>query len=350
MDNFDKFFNYISNKNNARISSFTSQSNICYCSNILSDNIKVSYILYYLKQQSIWLSQPGFPQNIIIDISHLKKYPLKGFNTFGLYCWHGYNTNPKTIELLISDNNNNKNFKSLGIFELKMRDGVQLFPLDYNVLDDTSLKDKIKAIKIVIKSAFGGNKTYLNQIMMYENTVQEINGLNEYIQNINDKKEEINLPGDLSNSQISLEENERLNKKPNSIDENVIKMEKTKNEEINNFNKNIQNKKITFEKIIKKQYNTNNISNSFSKNSEIKESKNINNKEENDDFINKNPKEEQEEEEIEENEEVNDIIPTSNDMRSPQTNKYERNYSPMNKNSNRNKEKLINEKPNKKEP
>jgi hypothetical protein len=49
MDNYDKFYNYISNKNNARISSFTSQSNICYCSNILSDNIKVSYILYYLK-------------------------------------------------------------------------------------------------------------------------------------------------------------------------------------------------------------------------------------------------------------------------------------------------------------
>ena len=248
---------------------------------------------------------------------------------------------------MISDNNNNKNFKSLGIFELKMRDGVQLFSIDYNVLDDTSLKDKIKGIKIVIKSAFGGNKTYINQIMMYENTLQEINGLNEYIQNINDKKEEINLPGDLSNSQISLEENERLNKKPYSNDENGIKMEKTKNEEINNFNKNIQNKKNTFEKIIKKQYKTDNISNSFSKNSEIKESKNINNKEENDDFINKNPKEEQEEEE--ENEEINDIIPTSNDLRSPQTNKYERNYSPANKNSNRNKEKPINEKPNKKE-
>ena len=42
MENLDSFFNFISSKNNAKISSYTSQSNICYCSNILSDNVKVS--------------------------------------------------------------------------------------------------------------------------------------------------------------------------------------------------------------------------------------------------------------------------------------------------------------------
>ena len=42
MKNLDNFFNYISNKNNAKISFYTSQSNICYCSNILTDNVKVS--------------------------------------------------------------------------------------------------------------------------------------------------------------------------------------------------------------------------------------------------------------------------------------------------------------------
>ena len=42
MKNLDNFFNYISNKNNAKISSYTSQSNICYCANILTDNAKVS--------------------------------------------------------------------------------------------------------------------------------------------------------------------------------------------------------------------------------------------------------------------------------------------------------------------
>ena len=40
----NKFYNYIINKNNAKISFYTSQSSICYCSNILTDNIKVSKI------------------------------------------------------------------------------------------------------------------------------------------------------------------------------------------------------------------------------------------------------------------------------------------------------------------
>ena len=37
----NKFYNYISDKNNAKIAFYTSQSSICYCSNILTDNIKV---------------------------------------------------------------------------------------------------------------------------------------------------------------------------------------------------------------------------------------------------------------------------------------------------------------------
>ena len=45
MKEADKFFNYISNKNNAKISYYSSQSNICYCSNILSDNVKVSIFI-----------------------------------------------------------------------------------------------------------------------------------------------------------------------------------------------------------------------------------------------------------------------------------------------------------------
>jgi hypothetical protein len=49
MKSLDKYFNFISNKNNAKIAFYTSQSNICYCSNILSENVKVSQqIIYYL--------------------------------------------------------------------------------------------------------------------------------------------------------------------------------------------------------------------------------------------------------------------------------------------------------------
>ena len=35
-----------------------------------------------------------------------------------------------------------------------MRDGLQLFNIDYNILDDENIKNKIKAIKIIIKNSF----------------------------------------------------------------------------------------------------------------------------------------------------------------------------------------------------
>ena len=196
-----------------------------------------------LFKQSIWLSQPGFPQVIIIDISDLKQYPKEGLNTFGIYCWHAYNTNPKTIELLISTNynnsNKNNNFTSLGLFELELRDGVQLFKIDYNVLDDEKMKNKIKAIKLVIKNTFGGNKTYINQIMFYENTIQEIKA-HDTIQSSNTYQKELKFPEDLSNSQNSLEEN---------------------SQQINNYNNKNLNNKIKKIKNSKNKTDNNNISN-----------------------------------------------------------------------------------------
>ena len=128
----------------------------------------------------------------------------------------------------------------MGLFELEMRDGIQLFNIDYNVLDDEKLKNNIKAIKLVIKSAFGGNKTYINQIMFYENTLQEIKA-HETIQNINTFKQEINLPEDLTNSNISLEENsqQQINNENNNMNNNIRKInnnnkkKKSENEIIN---------------------------------------------------------------------------------------------------------------------
>jgi hypothetical protein len=117
-----------------------------------------------------------------------------------------------------------------------MRDGIQLFNIDYNVLDDEKLKNNIKAIKLVIKSAFGGNKTYINQIMFYENTLQEIKA-HETIQSTNTFKQEINLPEDLTNSNISLEENsqQQINNENNNIRKinNNNKKKKNENEIIN---------------------------------------------------------------------------------------------------------------------
>ena len=125
----------------------------------------------------------------------------------------------------------------MGIFELTMRDGIQLFSIDYNVLDDNKIKNKIKAIKLVIKSSFGGNKTYINQIMFYENTIQEITAM-ETSQSRNSFQQEINLPEDLSNSQISLEES---NQKNLNINNKIKKINKNsgKNKKIDdNYNGN----------------------------------------------------------------------------------------------------------------
>ena len=278
------------------------------------------------------------PQTIIIDVSQLNIYPKNGFNTFGIYCWHAYNTNPKSIELLISDNystnNKNSNFNSLGIFELEMRDGIQLFPIDYNVLDDTSIKNKIKAFKIIIKSTYGGNKTYINQIMFYENTAKEIkeeNNNNESFQNDNNGfQHEINLPEDLSNSQISNEDKEK--------EKQEIQMQnKKRNSNISNNN----NKQYIVDYISEthSNYNTEmNENNNYNieKNESIRDDIKVEeNNDIHDNFNNDN------EEENENNDEENKIIATSDELEYPYENKCDRNITtnnnPLNENKNQKK-------------
>ena len=256
-------------------------------------------------------------------------------NSFGIYCWHAYNTNPKLIELLISDNNKNNNFKSLGIYELEMKDGIQLFPIDYNVLDDTSIKNRIKSIKIVIKEAHGGNKTYINQIMFYENTTQEIINSDSIQNSINTFKHENNMPEDLSNSQISIEEKEKEvfyldknNKKGNSQNERNIK-NNVENKNKNNIIDYIS--EANSKNSEKSEYNENNDSldnnikveenNGISENS--KKAKNNQNEEE----------ESEENEENEENEELKKIIPTSNELQYPYINKFDRQNNDTNINN-----------------
>ena len=129
--------------------------------------------MFILKKQNVWLSSSGFPQEIIIDISDLKQYPIEKYNSFGIFCWHGYNSNPKIIELLINKNNDSKeDFISLGIFELELKTGKQIFPLNYNNIKDINIIKNIKNIryiKIIIKENYGENWTYINQIMLFEN-------------------------------------------------------------------------------------------------------------------------------------------------------------------------------------
>ena len=63
----------------------------------------------------------------------------------------------------------------MGIFELEMRPGKQLFPLNYNnIINNNNIKHNIKAIKLIIKETYGGRRTYINQIMLYEETAEKV--------------------------------------------------------------------------------------------------------------------------------------------------------------------------------
>ena len=137
----------------------SSEINGCPITNILEKETK-----------SIWLSEEFLPQEIILHInkSYFKYFPKK-LSTIGIYCWHAYSTNPKLIEILISINNSN-NYISLGNFDLGLKPGMQLLQLDEDLLldnDENKLNENI-FIKIIIKETFGGKRTYINNLSLYE--------------------------------------------------------------------------------------------------------------------------------------------------------------------------------------
>jgi hypothetical protein len=150
---FEQEFNFVSEENNVKINYCSSQTKGCDCKNILSNNRK-----------SIWLSEKSVPQIIIIDLSKMEKKPENFFfKYFAIYCWHAYSTNPKIIQILVSENN--KKYFDLGDYELAMSPKIQYFQIEN--LD--RIKNKgIKYIKLIIKETFGGSRTYINQIFFYD--------------------------------------------------------------------------------------------------------------------------------------------------------------------------------------
>ena len=159
-------YNYLNEKNNIKIISCSSYNKLHPIENILKDDLKL-----------IWLSEKDIPQNIIIDISHMKKRPKNNkFSFFGIYLWHSYKNNPQEIELYFSDNNSF--FTLVGIYELEFRNGIQLFQIDNN----NFLNSNINFLKIKITKTYGGNLTYINQIFLldsYDKYFRNIISLND---------------------------------------------------------------------------------------------------------------------------------------------------------------------------
>ena len=104
----------------------------------------------------------------------------------------------------------------MGIFELELRPGKQLFPLNYNnIINDKNIKYNIKAIKLIVRETYGGLRTYINQIMFYEQSAEEVKDL-------------------LCSNELN--KIYKLNNKKNNFKKNLNLKQDNKNIEKNNYN------------------------------------------------------------------------------------------------------------------
>ena len=233
-------------KSSMEIKSFitaSSEINDCQITNVLEEN------------KNIWLSEEFLPQEIILNFRNIKlnEYPKK-LTAIGVYCMNKYPSNPKIIEVLISQENGN-NFISLGHFDLSFKAGRQLIYLDDD--NDIELEEILSSvnfenliIKLIIKETFGGKQTYINNIYLYDNI--DTNNINPN-SNMNSNSN-FNMINDnnLNNEYINNDENIQINNDINGINEmNYINDINDINNKGENLNK-IDSHNIGIEMIIGK--------------------------------------------------------------------------------------------------
>ena len=260
----------------------TSEMNGCPITNILDK-----------EQKSIWLSEESLPQEIIIHInkSYFKYFPKK-ISTLGIYCWHAYSTNPKLVEILLGVNSTN-DYISLGNFDLGLKPGMQLLQLDEDLLleNDNKLNENIY-VKIIIKETFGGKRTYINNLSLYENidlstinlkSIQEVNDeednsvvyLRESRIKNNLKKNKNNNGNILLTSEILISDSDLSDRKifGDKVDK-FFGINSNKNENKNNQNKINYGKNVIKGKTTKKEKEKENKS-PIKSNTPIKQDKNV---------------------------------------------------------------------------
>ena len=96
----------------------------------------------------------------------------------GIYCPNKLDINPKLIEVLICKKD--ENYTSLGNFELSLSSGTQVLSTEEFLFND------VIYIKFIIKASFGGSRTYLSNIYLYEHLPGDESALpfNEYNKSI----------------------------------------------------------------------------------------------------------------------------------------------------------------------
>ena len=51
------------------------------------------------RKETLWMTNGSFPHTLTLQLNHL---PLIGMNCVGFYCWQGYTTNPRKVELQVA--------------------------------------------------------------------------------------------------------------------------------------------------------------------------------------------------------------------------------------------------------
>ena len=151
----------------------------------------------------------------------MKKNPKGFFKYWGIYCWHAFSTNPKKIELQISEDN--EYYYSLGNYELRMKPGKQFFTIDKNGYKNVK---KVNYIRIIIKETFGESRTYLNQIFFFDETA-DLEGENQKKK----ESEEKNIDGQSFFNSDNFKEDEETSYEPVAPMQKVPKLISSENED-----------------------------------------------------------------------------------------------------------------------
>ncbi len=195
---------------------------------------------------------------------------------FGIYCPNKLEINPKLIEVLICKKD--EEYTSLGNFELSLSSGTQVLSTEEFLFND------VIYIKFIIKASFGGSRTYLSNIYLYEHLPGNESALpfNEY--NKEKDKDKIFYNSLHSrNSEILLSDSDLTEKKNNNNMRNTIKFNLNSNEKSNIFKIKRKNEEkdeskgiiMTSQSISNhKNYNQNYFRDSYDKNNIIKEEQN----------------------------------------------------------------------------
>ena len=196
------------------------------------------------KRNELWLSSKNVPQEIIFNLTLMRKKPKNILNIFGFYCNYTLQTNPKLIEICFS--NDNKKYFSLGNYLFKYKGGVQLVRLK-NFDKIKSKKNKFDVyynyIKVIIKETYGGfRKCYINNFYLFEDSFNL--ELNQFL---------IKIENELYNNNLRTFSNDYINNK--TFKKKVLKNIENENE-INKMNQNdlkLFEKEFNSEKKIKKK-------------------------------------------------------------------------------------------------